>query len=422
MIKINLNQEIFNLRSRKYSEVPNSRVLEIINYGIINMLNTNDSFYGNILIKINKLCNPDIKSPLALTWQQNDLMLAFNPKTFISYVTSDGELYFMLKHLAMHIAWLHPIRYSSDNKIVNVACDIAINQYLDKLPSDAISVDKLNFKYDLHLPHFADSSRYISLLMQNDYFKSAGNSNSQQDSSNSINDDHEGWKHNHNEDILKTSIIKKIVKDAMSDTSIKNRGVINNNLKLFIDRFYTDNDRDIDWKSFLQLGSGNINFSNQNSYSRFDRRQPYRMDLPGKISNYVKKINIFIDNSGSMTSYEVSFLLQQLQKFLKKYHFPVYVYPFDTKVHVDSAYKLNNYNDVKFEKIGSGGTTFQSIFDFLHLYNKNDDISVVLTDGKGEPKVNQYNCYNTFWVITGHLDEFSLNEKIIAKTISINKK
>ncbi|WP_252898149.1 hypothetical protein [Apilactobacillus ozensis] len=56
------------------------------------------------------------------------------------------------------------------------------------------------------------------------------------------------------------------------------------------------------------------------------------------------------------------------------------------------------------------------------MYNKNDDISVVLTDGKGEPKVNQYNCYNTFWVITGHLDEFSLNEKIIAKTISINKK
>lgn len=79
----------------------------------------------------------------------------------------------------------------------------------------------------------------------------------------------------------------------MSDTSIKNRGVINNNLKLFIDRFYTDNDRDIDWKSFLQLGSGNINFSNQNSYSRFDRRQPYRMDLPGKISNYVKKNKYF---------------------------------------------------------------------------------------------------------------------------------
>ncbi|MCK8624148.1 VWA-like domain-containing protein [Apilactobacillus sp. M161] len=414
---MDLDQALFYLNNNDELE---NNVHSIINHEIIKMLNTDNSFYANLLIQLPKLCDYQINHAMGLIWHHNNINLAFNPERFKHEIKNERTLIFLLKHLSLHIAWLHPIRYNTPNVITDIACDLAINQYIDDVPSNVISIDKINFKYNLNLPHMADSSQYVSLLMKSKFFDSIGQSNSQNNKRKSINDDHSGWQHSYDDNLIKTATIKNLVEDAISATSIKHRGIIDNNLKSFIQNQTANSKSKIDWNSFFKLGNGNINFGIQTSYSRFNRRQPYRMDLPGKITNYAHNINIFIDNSGSMTNNELSFLLQQLQQFLKKYNFPIFVYPFDTKVDLSNAYNLNNYNQVRFEKFGSGGTTFQTIFNFLHDNSKELDVSVILTDGKGEKDVHQYHCFNTFWVLTEPMNNFSLNHKIIGKAISVH--
>ncbi|XIF20273.1 MAG: VWA domain-containing protein [Acetilactobacillus jinshanensis] len=92
------------------------------------------------------------------------------------------------------------------------------------------------------------------------------------------------------------------------------------------------------------------------------------MDLMGTVSNYIQPVKIFVDNSGSMGDNEISYLLGELGDFLKHFPVNVTVYDFDTEVHAGAHYRANNYHQIKFTRVGGGGTRFQSIFDYCHRY------------------------------------------------------
>jgi predicted metal-dependent peptidase len=124
----------------------------------------------------------------------------------------------------------------------------------------------------------------------------------------------------------------------------------------------------------------------------------------------VVNVAVFVDNSGSMGEREISYLLTQIRAIMKVYEAKLTVYSFDTQVHAQEAYEVKQATQIRFERIGGGGTRFQSIFDFLHQQHatNNDTLAVILTDGWGEAKLEPYRFSNVLWVLTTERSELSV--------------
>ena len=84
------------------------------------------------------------------------------------------------------------------------------------------------------------------------------------------------------------------------------------------------------------------------------------MDLPGKVTRLDPAVDIFVDNSGSVTDQEIVQTLTTLEKMLKKTKLTANVYSFDARV--TAKQKLHDGKKLDFRRTGGGGTSFTMCF------------------------------------------------------------
>lgn len=373
--------------------------------------------YGYLLINLDRVCDYNINSTFALKWEKDNLLLTYNPKQFVNNIKSNNDLAANLEHLSMHIIWLHPIRYNNPNKVESIAADISVNQYIKFLPKNAFTIEKISYFYNIKLPKFKDSNEYVNLLKQ--FISKSKSCKNIINSDMQLMDDHKHFKKINVSGGTKYSKIRNLIKHTVSKMGNKNRGKLPNEVNEQLDRI---NNRQINWRKYIQKGVSKIPFDESISIKRFNRRQSYRMELPGKISSTLKSIIIFVDNSGSISNNYLNLAISQISDIFRLYPIDIIIYPFDAKIHEQNAYRVKSSQKIQYERVSNGGTSYQSIFDFIHVKHLENNFCIIFTDGLGEKNVNNYGFNNVLWVLEDSSNNLSINKKIgnIIRITNIN--
>lgn len=399
-----LNSDIEELINTNSSNVTTDMVDEIISKGVLSLIR-NKSLYGEILLNLNREPDFDIDSFLSLKWNDNQLVLAFNIDHFKDDIKNADDLIAILEHLSMHIVWLHPLRYATHSRLNDVASDVSVNQYVSDVYLKGWTLDKLNSEYGLEMAPNLDSSQYakqISELFSRDKQSGVG----KLDSNNlRIVDDHRYFDDDSNisdQDFSQRQAdINKLLRDAYSQY----RGKISMDIDKQIKSVVMPN---VDLRKIVKTITTNSNQSNK-TYNRFNRRQPYRMDIAGRIRNQSNHINVFIDSSGSISKDQYEKMVSLVDAIKSMSNIKVNCFVFDSAV---QEVELNKQFD---KRLLQGGTSYQSIIDYVHQHHLKKQGCIVFTDGKGEQYLEKNNIALT-WILLDYSNELSvknLNDKVL---------
>jgi len=138
---------------------------------------------------------------------------------------------------------------------------------------------------------------------------------------------------------------------------------------------------EVPWQSVLRQFVGRCRRANPTTtYKRRSRKAPGVM--PGRRRRRSSRIDIYIDESGSMSDAELALLAGELNNLARTVDFTLY--PFDTSINVDAKIEWKKGMTVKdFPRVKCGGTDFQCCVDFLNSKENRDkaDGGLCLTDG-----------------------------------------
>ena len=412
----------------------------MIDRAIIELLAT-DQFYGELLTRLPRQLNTTLTTPFILAWQNNQLVLQYAPTVIARAFSQFSYLQAGLKHVALHIVWQHPVRYREQVKqqpeLVTLATDLAVNQYVDGLPKDAVSLTTVQPLVDAQLPRRADSGCYLKLLQQQSRSqlqpngaptatsrnkdqrqpaKGSGDQKSQQ-----LIDDPSGWSASEQltNPNLATARLKQLAKDAWQQTNEAGRGLVAGNVRAQLT--VMTQPAQLDWRQLLVRGLGQIPSGTKASHARFNRRQPARMEIPGQIGNTRLDLQVYVDNSGSISDLMLQRLLAQVATLTRLFAATITVKPFDAIVQPGQTYQVSLPQQIRFTRRGGGGTVYQSIFDDLLTHHKTNatTLALILTDGRGERHVESHRFTNVIWLLARAEDRLSI-EPAIGHVVNLN--
>lgn len=155
-------------------------------------------------------------------------------------------------------------------------------------------------------------------------------------------------------------------------------------------------------KTVLQQGIGRLRAGVRSTYSRIYKHQGNRPVIKkGKKKLWNKNIRVFLDNSGSMGTFEISWATMEVAAIAKAIKANLSIIPFDTVVYSENEQVIPKSGKFKFVPTGRGGTSFQPVFDYMKqvgVTNQND-VVIIISDGYGESHIENYGYRNVIWVM-----------------------
>lgn len=388
---------------------------------VTSQLLNSQRFYGELLLRLDKQVDLQLPAAIALTSAKR-LSLIINPKRLRESVQSDEDLLSLVQHVVSHLAWQHPIRYANrgNEPLVQLATDMAVNEQLTPLYPGAITRAHVNFKLGLHLPPQLGSAEYLTALKQALHDDQTGIRAQQVKHLLAQSpESHLGWQHLNQE---MEGQLTQLVASSWQETPTKLRGLLPNRLQHQLNRQPAK--LEIDWRKLVMIGLNGPQKRQDPAYNRFNRRQPYRLDLPGIRRASTRRIFIFVDQSGSMTDTEVQNCLAQLVQLLKRYRDKLTIIPFDATVHDDHLQLISHGHQLAFQRVAGGGTAYQPIFDWLVKQGANDTnaLSLILTDGHGEETVTTHGFTRLIWGLTTTVSDLSVKQPVGTVTVIRERK
>ena len=381
--------------------------------------------FGEVLLQLPRENDLQLPVMMRLRWEDDRLVLVINPEK-LANVRND-ELQSLLEHEALHLIWMHPLRYASypHQDLVQIATDVAVNQYLTEPPQVTVTLIQFEKALRQKLMPKLDSQDYLNILEQlpaeqqeklhQPGLKLNGGKQKENTTADKVKtaDTHNGWQESKtsqqiSNQIVRLANIKRILNNSWRQTPQRDRGLLPGNVRSQLQK--VQKTKIVDWRQVFRHQFGLIARGQVNSHARFNRRQPLRMDLPGKVTRLDPAVDIFVDNSGSVTDQEIVQTLTTLEKMLKKTKLTANVYSFDARV--TTKQKLHDGKKLDFRRTGGGGTSFQCIFDYLHQHHltKRNRIIIIITDGWGEERINNYHYQNVYWLMMTKANQLSVKE------------
>lgn len=384
-------------------------------------------FLGEVLLQVPRQYDTGLVGATGLTWDGDQLSLQLNPLMVAKM--RDDDLQILLEHEALHIIWEHPVRYARypHQGLVQVATDVAVNQYLPVAPAGTTTLTQLERLLHRRLPEKQDSQDYLTMLekttpeeqdrLRHGGIKLNGQRRGRQTAVGDhppLTDTHAGWTRNGGQanfnQQLRLTKIRQLLEQAWSQTPQRDRGLLPGTVKKRLAGQPSQPSTPL-WQVALRRQLGSIIAGKRDSYARFNRRQPLRMDLPGQVGHLVPDLRIFVDNSGSVPDKELLAALASIDQLVGRFRIGAKVYSFDARVNPHPQ-KLRPGIRVDRERSGGGGTSFQSIFDFVrqeHIPKR--AVIIIITDGWGEATLRDHHYQNVFWLLTTERGQLSVPVK-----------
>lgn len=368
-----------------------------ISQAVIEILHQ-DPLMGEILINISREIINQGDEVISLGWQHDHLILRAVAEK-VNQLRRD-ELVQLLKHEALHVAWQHPVRYAdySDRDLVSLACDIAVNQYLEEPPAGTMTLARISQILHQPLASRQDSSYYLRVLrqltpQQRRQLQAESRNRHYKDPQGS----HQGWFTKGNQ-LVREGRVKHLIQQSQEQLTTHQRGLIPQELQKELnpsDHQYRLPIAKAFWQLIEQFPNGH-----QPTRARFNRRQPQRLDLPGQITRFVARIMVFIDESGSMSDETISRAITMLNQLAKQVGFELMVGDFDAKIQTVPQL-VSQGHSLSLERHGGGGTRYQAVFDYLAEQKVSKQMPIIIvTDGWGEDEIENYGYQRVLWLLT----------------------
>ena len=200
--------------------------------------------------------------------------------------------------------------------------------------------------------------------------------------------------------------MKKLLGILLKSLSNSEKGVIPIHIEGMIDSLKKSKG-ELPWNLFLKKLMGTVESNKKKTITRRNRRQPNRLDLRGELRNHKAEIAVAIDISGSISDEEFKQAVKEVLSIVKNYNHEITIIECDKDI--KRAYKVKTIKDVKERCSSGGGTRFTPVFEYAN--NKNINLLIYFTDGKGEDKLGVIpRGYKVLWVISGRGEGISLKE------------
>lgn len=337
--------------------------------------------------------------------QKGDISMLWNPV----YVANlpHRQIYGLLKHEFWHLILDHiSYRRREPHDVWNISTDMAINSLLPPeevgdcwiLPGRQI-VDQ--YGKEIHndyadtikaMPPGKASEWYFSELMSNrkfmDYLENGGEQYGQFDF-------HDGWDDLTDEEReVISGKIQYYLSEAIKEADAKNAwGSISASIREMLRSLVSNQ---IDWRLLLREFCGLVHSSERTTtIKKINKKYPYQH--PGYKRKKRANINVYIDQSGSVSNDEISLLFGELANLAKYISFTVYF--FDTSVDEEGKIVWRRGQIIKPERHRCGGTDFEAPIKHANKNKDGIDGLMILTDGEcsqpSEPSLKKL-----AWVIT----------------------
>lgn len=373
---------------------------------IIDMLEGEDNFFGQFLVRIERSIRFNIKWPLATVPKMQGFKMYFNPLLFL--YCDKREMQALFKHEIYHIMYGHYereriLKQKYTNLAVNLALDISINQFIKYLPGYSYKLDRVNIEYSANLEEdkpievYAEEIEKAIKSKLSDSIKDEKNNDI--DEMIDISKAHDVWEESTlNQDSIK-DMTKKTAISSYSDKAPKDIvGIINS---------YSEK-AEISWQDALKKVIPSLRAGEKKTIMRRNRRQPERLDLRGSLPNNVPEVIVALDISASMSEEEFNKILIEVLEITRTRTNKITVIECDNEIR--RIYEIKSKNDIKKRSAKNGSTKFSPVFRYIRENKLRNSVLIYFTDGVGEKELEVKPFkHNTIWVITGD-EELSLEE------------
>ena len=372
-----------------------------------------EPFFSKVLRPITKVKTSAIPTAGVLA-KDGDIKMWWNPK-FVAALNSK-EVKGLLKHECFHLVFEHTTTHRKDPHIIwNYATDLAINSLIpaDELPEGGLvpgeAFKELTAEQKAKMGEeavgryervSAKIASFEKRLSANQYFAllqdvaedieqgqggkgqpgQPGEEGGEGDGVPGLPgpmDDHDGWDEMSEEDreLLKGKI-RQSVEEAIKECDAKGAwGSVGADTRQVLREMVSN---EIPWQSVLKQFCGMTRRANRASNVRRLNRK-YPGIHPGFQKGYTSSIAVYIDQSGSMSQWELEMLFGELKQLAKNTEFTCF--NFDTKVDEKSETVWRKGKTPRLMRTMCGGTDFRPVVKHANKNSKRFDGYLILTDG-----------------------------------------
>ncbi|PLX35398.1 MAG: hypothetical protein C0604_00020 [Clostridiales bacterium] len=422
-------------KAGKLDEGLKARSMDLLGDIVFSMLNKNDNFFGSFMVQVDRSLDASLPTGAGIRLNLSGIQFVFNPSMMadLTIKQAKAEIKHQIYHLINgHITRKKDLRGVYENRILNLAADIAIDQYIDDLPPWEPTLLSVSEAVGRRLPEGLSMEAYAELIKkaleqpeedasqdEEDEKESPAYSedeppeseNKDGESDESAEDEDKAAKHDENRCHEIWEMSEEAVMEAQDDlirgiVQKSMRGEIPDGLEEAVDRLRQS--PELPWQKILRNLAGTIPAPYRKTVTRKNRRQPDRLDLRGSLPRYETRLVVAVDTSGSMDSVDLRKAVNEIFEMLKNTRHKVTIIECDAKL--QRAYELERPSDMKTVFKGRGGTKFSPVFKYIREHDLRNALLVYFTDGGGEEVLEEKPVNkNTLWVLTGK-KEMSLKD------------
>lgn len=355
------NKELVPVENNNVVPFIRNKSILIQNYenAVTDLLNTK-AFYAKLIMSMRKDFSVKDLPTAAVGIKSTGFTLYLNPDFFNNL--SRMERVGALEHEALHVLHAHFARFNNfqdkDRKLANLACDVAINQYIPHVPKqfkvlkgDKV-VDAFPATYERLLKEIPDllpkmSSEYYFSKFKEEVEKNGGSGIDGEETL----DDHGQWD---DTDLTKEQLekfVKSHIKAILESCSDQEKQQVD---KSIIDELFRS---EINWKAQLRQFFANSEETFTET-TRKKRNRRYGLLQAGYKNEQKLRLVIANDTSGSVSDEELQLFYGEIDRIYNEQTMELWIMDADTKVQNCFQYKKG----MKIEAKGRGGTAYGAAF------------------------------------------------------------
>ncbi|ACD51616.1 hypothetical protein ST12_13700 [Clostridium botulinum] len=415
--KEDLLKKAYNIKSiDEFDNMYIKSFFELVEQVILDLLESEDSFFGQFMLRVKRQIRIDLKSPIATIPKRSGFNMYFNPILFLQ--CEKKEMSALFKHEIYHIMYSH---FSRERKMkerlskeaINTALDISINQYIKNLPSWSKKINSINMEYNLNLKEDRSVEEYAAEIYKSIKSRIKEPTIDKEESLDEINleNAHDIWE--------EIDVSQEDIESLTKKTAIS---IYDENMPSDIEEIilsYSEK-AEISWQRILKNILPSIKSGYKKTTTRRNRRQPNRLDLRGRLPKNESELIVAIDISASMSDDTLHKILIEILEISKTINNTITIIECDDAI--KRVYKLRSEKDIKKRCENNGSTTFTPVFKYILENNLRNSVLIYFTDGVGEKELEIKPLNKRIiWVLIGS-EEFSLkNTYGIVKRIGNDK-
>lgn len=376
-------------------------------HDVNSLLLEEDQFFGYFYLQMAHRIRFDMTSAFGINLKQGGYVLYVNPFILLRQppdVMKDGIKREILHIISAHLMRVKTLSQSFNKTAVHMAMDMVVNDYLEHVDRDAVTVANVNERFGLMLKRFRTIEYYAKAIdkamkEKPELFVPVDNSDTAVAMEFDSQTSHDIWDES---DSIDTDTMDQITERYINEAS---KGDMEGYVKSLIDTFQKTR-RALPWYFYLKKLMGKVASGYKKTTMRRNRRQPERLELSGTLRQHKANVWVALDMSGSITDAEFTNALEQVLQIVHAYNHRITVVECDNEVR--RTYTMESVKDVKPRLDVRGATAFSPVFS---LANQNRvDLLVYFTDGKGEERLREApKGYKVLWVLTGEKPQLSLH-------------